>query len=221
MARAGGGGLPGEMRKGKAAETYRTFARFLGDVPTQNAPRQAACLAYLCEHGEADAAELRKQFGAAVNALVKKGGVALEKRRVLRDPYKEVAGESISRALTSAQARAVETVERSNKTVALLHGVTGSGKTEVYLTLIARALARGQTAIFLVPEISLTPQMLSQLRARFGSLAAIMHRGLSAGARFPQRLPLPYRRPRIPHRPPTPLACPSQYFCAFFPPPDP
>ena len=176
--------LPAEMRTGKVAETYRTYARFLEDVPTKNAPQQAACLAYLREHGEADAAELRKQFGAAVNALVKKGGVALEKRRVLRDPYKEVAGESISRALTSAQARAVETVERSNKTVALLHGVTGSGKTEVYLTLIARALARGQTAIFLVPEISLTPQMLSQLRARFGSLAAIMHSGLSAGERF-------------------------------------
>ncbi len=176
--------LPAEMRKGKVAETYRTFARFLGDVPTQNAPRQAACLAYLREHGEADAAELRKQFGAAVNALVKKGGVALEKRRVLRDPYKEVAGESISRALTPAQARAVETVERTNKTVVLVHGVTGSGKTEVYLTLIARALERGQTAIFLVPEISLTPQMLSQLRARFGSLAAIMHSGLSAGERF-------------------------------------
>lgn len=148
--------LPAEMRTGKVAETYRTYACFLEDVPTKNAPQQAACLAYLREHGEADAAELRKQFGAAVNALVKKGGVALEKRRVLRDPYKEVAGESISRALTSAQARAVETVERTNKTVALLHGVTGSGKTEVYLTLIARALERGQTAIFLVPEISLT-----------------------------------------------------------------
>ena len=176
--------LPAEMRTGKVAETYRTYARFLGEVPTKNAPQQAACLAYLREHGEADAAELRKQFGAAVNALVKKGGVALEKRRVLRDPYKEVAGENVPRTLTPAQMRAVETVERTDKSVVLLHGVTGSGKTEVYLTLIARALERGQTAIFLVPEISLTPQMLSQLRARFGSLAAIMHSGLSAGERF-------------------------------------
>ncbi len=62
--------------------------------------------------------------------------------------------------------------------------MTGSGKTEVYLTLIADALAAGKTAIFLVPEISLTPQMLSQLRARFGSAAAILHSALSAGERF-------------------------------------
>ena len=176
--------LPAEMRTGKVAETYRTYARFLGDVPTKNAPQQAACLAFLKEKGEADAAEVRKRFGAALGALVKKGGAALEKRRVLRDPYKEVAGTSPSHTLTAAQQRAVDAVERTQKTVVLLHGVTGSGKTEVYLTLIARALAAGRTAIFLVPEISLTPQMLSQLRARFGSLAAIMHSGLSAGERF-------------------------------------
>ena len=176
--------LPAEMRTGKVRETYRTYARFFKEVPIKNAPQQAACLAFLEENGEADAAALRKRYGAALNALVKKGAVVLEKRRVLRDPYRGVEGEHTARVLTPAQQAAVERIQATQKTVALLHGVTGSGKTEIYLTLIAAALARGQSAIFLVPEISLTPQMLSQLRARFGKAAAIMHSGLSAGERF-------------------------------------
>ncbi|HEU4729444.1 MAG TPA: primosomal protein N' [Kofleriaceae bacterium] len=66
----------------------------------------------------------------------------------------------------------------------LLHGVTGSGKTEVYLRVIARALEAGRTALVLVPEISLTPQLAARFRARFGDLVAILHSGLSETARF-------------------------------------
>ena len=176
--------IPPEMRTGKVAETYRTFARFAEDVLIKNAPQQAACLAFLRQNGETDAAVLRAKFGGAVNALVKKGGIVLEKRRVLRDPYKDVEGKAAEHALTQMQRRAVEAVQGTDKTVTLLHGVTGSGKTEVYLTLIADALQKGKTALFLVPEISLTPQMLAQLRARFGSAVAILHSGLSAGERF-------------------------------------
>ena len=66
----------------------------------------------------------------------------------------------------------------------LLHGVTGSGKTEVYLRVIARALEAGRTALVLVPEISLTPQLAARFRARFGDLVAILHSGLSDGARL-------------------------------------
>ena len=176
--------IPPKMRTGKVAETYRTFARFAEDVLIKNAPQQAACLAFLRQNGETDAAVLRAKFGGAVNALVKKGGIVLEKRRVLRDPYKDVEGKAAEHALTQMQRRAVEAVQGTDKTVTLLHGVTGSGKTEVYLTLIADALQKGKTALFLVPEISLTPQMLAQLRARFGSAVAILHSGLSAGERF-------------------------------------
>ena len=177
--------LPAEMRTGKVGETYRTFARLAADMPpAKNAPQQAACLQFLRENGETDAALLRKMFSSAVNALVKKGAVVLEKRRSFRDPYRGVEGEHTARKLTPAQAAAVARIGETEKTVTLLHGVTGSGKTEIYLTLIAEALRRGQTAIFLVPEISLTPQMLSQLRARFQRAAAILHSGLSAGERF-------------------------------------
>src|SRR5207244_316939 len=66
----------------------------------------------------------------------------------------------------------------------LLHGVTGSGKTEVYLRVIAQALAAGRTALVLVPEISLTPQLAARFRARFGDQVAILHSGLSEGARL-------------------------------------
>lgn len=66
----------------------------------------------------------------------------------------------------------------------LLHGVTGSGKTEVYLRLIAETLNEGRTALFLVPEISLTPQLSGRLRARFGSFVAVWHSAISAGERY-------------------------------------
>ena len=178
--------LPAEMRTGRVAESYRTYARLTDTdyIPSPRAKAQLALMEYLSEKGEEDAARLREKFGSAVNALAEKGALVLEKRRVLRDPYKSVTEIKKERVLTPAQETAVKTVLETDKTVTLLHGVTGSGKTEVYLTLIAKALEEGKTAIFLVPEISLTPQMLSQLRARFGEWAAILHSGLSAGERF-------------------------------------
>ena len=177
--------LPSEMRTGKVSETYRTYAHLTG-AEVEISPRakaQLALISYLREHPEEDAARLRESFGGAVNALAAKGAIVLEKRRVLRDPYQSVPQTAQEHILTPAQAQAVKTVEDAKQTVTLIHGVTGSGKTEIYLTLIARALGMGKTAIFLVPEISLTPQMLSQLRARFGAQAAILHSGLSAGER--------------------------------------
>lgn len=178
--------LPAEMRTGKIAETYRTYAR-LAEGEFEISPRaksQLALAEYLRGKGEEDAARLREKFGGAVKALADKNIIILEKRRIMRDPYKSVSEINKERVLTPAQQGAVSAVTETEKTVTLIHGVTGSGKTEIYLTLIAEALAAGKTAIFLVPEISLTPQMLSQLRARFGEWAAILHSGLSAGERF-------------------------------------
>ncbi len=178
--------LPGEMRKGRVRELYKNVAVFKGEAEiSARAKAQAAALSFMKETGRADYTELCGKFGrGAVAELVKKGALALEKERVNRLPYAKLAAEAPERALTAAQKSAIGKIRASDKTVQLLHGVTGSGKTEIYLSLIADTLREGKSAIFLVPEIALTPQMFKQLRARFGESAAILHSGLSAGERF-------------------------------------
>ena len=179
--------LPSEMRTGKVRELYRNYAELVEqeDYPIKaNAKNQRGVIEYLKEHGKTDCALLNQMFPSGVKALSEKGLVTITKEQVLRDPYLSLDELAPERTLTPDQAMAVEKIQSSEKTVQLLHGVTGSGKTEIYLTLIARCLKEGKSSIFLVPEISLTPQMLSQLRARFGKNAAILHSGLSAGERF-------------------------------------
>ena len=87
----------------------------------------------------------------------------------------------------------------------LIFGVTGSGKTEIYLRLIAKVLSVGKSAIVLVPEISLTPQMVDRFLARFGEKIAILHSKLSVGERFDAfNHSVPRNRPRqigVPNRP--------------------
>ena len=180
--------LPSEMRTGKVKELLRRFAA-LAVAPEdmkfpKSAKNQIAAVEYLAVNGKTDCAFLNNQFPNSVSALEKKGYITVTAEQVKRDPYKTVDGEAPKRTLTAAQEKAVDHIETDERTVQLVHGVTGSGKTEIYLTLIAECLARGESSIFLVPEISLTPQMLAQLRARFGKNAAILHSGLSAGERF-------------------------------------
>ena len=178
--------LPAEMRTGKVSERTKTVVSFEGDIALipPRAKRQRELAEYLQQHGEAESAFLREEFGSALKALEERGMLRLEKRRVFRDPYERLKKDAPLRPLTPAQEAAVERIENISKTVTLIHGVTGSGKTEIYLTLIAHALKAERSAVFLVPEISLTPQMFAQLRARFGKSCAILHSGLSAGERF-------------------------------------
>ena len=180
--------LPTEMRTGKVRELMRSYAELIrapkdGEISAR-AKNQLGVAAYLSQHGKTDCAELNNTFPGGVAGLEKKGLVRITREQILRNPYKAVTAERVERTLTNDQARAVQTVERDERIVQLIHGVTGSGKTEIYLTLIAKCLAEGKSSVFLVPEISLTPQMLAQLRSRFGKNAAILHSGLSAGERF-------------------------------------
>ena len=180
--------LPSEMRTGKVRELYRRYAALavsLGEITLpKTAKNQQSAVEYLAVNGKTDCALLNKQFPGSVTALEKKGYITVTTEQIKRDPYKTVEGEAPVRTLTAAQEKAVEYVKTDARTVQLIHGVTGSGKTEIYLTLIAECLREGKSSIFLVPEISLTPQMLAQLRARFGKNAAILHSGLSKGERF-------------------------------------
>ena len=180
--------LPSEMRSGKVGEIYRAFASLAaGADESEISPRataQRALFEYLQEHGKTPCTFLRERFSGALAALEKKGLVAVARERVQRSPYADMTAESAPHELTAEQKNALAAIALSEKRVQLLHGVTGSGKTEVYLNLIAENLKQGESSVFLVPEISLTPQMLSQLRARFGGAVAILHSGLSAGERF-------------------------------------
>ncbi len=113
------------------------------------------------------------------------GTVARPRRKSAEPEYPDLDPASIE--LTAAQrspiARAESLLEQKESGALLLHGVTGSGKTEVYLAVIASALALGRGAIYLLPEIALTPQTLARIKVRFGDEAAAIHSGLSAGER--------------------------------------
>jgi len=179
--------IPPEMRTDKVREAYRRVAYLAseGCVFSKSAKKQAELYNYLCENKSCDCAFLSEKFSpSALNALIKKGAVRVEYEKRQRTPYKHVGGEREEHTLTAEQSAALSAIKASSACVQLIHGVTGSGKTEIYLKYIEEQLKVGKTAIFLVPEISLTPQMLSKLRAKFADDAAILHSGLSAGERF-------------------------------------
>lgn len=125
---------------------------------------------------------------SAVNGLKRRGLVAVEEAIQQRRPEGglEEAGDFLS-PLPSQRApieRVTAALREGRFTPILLHGVTGSGKTEVYLHCLREALRAGRNAIVLVPEISLTPQILGRIAARFGGEVAVLHSALSQGERF-------------------------------------
>ncbi|MEI6564274.1 MAG: primosomal protein N' [bacterium] len=153
------------------------------------APKQATVLDLLQSRGGMFLQDLIKLSGsdaATVRALEKKGLVRIDKQATMRDPF---SNHTILRteplALMPGQAAALEVAKRAidQPSVILLHGVTGSGKTEVYLQAIDYALNQGKGAIVLVPEISLTPQTIERFRSRFGDTIAVLHSHLSSGER--------------------------------------
>ncbi|MGG3956011.1 primosomal protein N' [Bhargavaea massiliensis] len=126
---------------------------------------------------------------ATVQALIKKQLVTVKEQEVYRDPY---ANRSFTKtkplALTDEQRQALhaigQAIDEDVHDVFLMYGVTGSGKTEVYMQAIDIVLKKGKEAIVLVPEISLTPQMVRRFKERFGSRVAVLHSGLSLGEKY-------------------------------------
>ena len=176
--------IPAEMREGKVKELFHTFVVLENeDVSlSKSAKKQAELLEYLKDVKRDSLTNLLKNFGAsAVNGLLEKGAVRKEKQEIKRTPF-VMSQSDKSVKLNYSQQNAIEKI-KEDKTY-LLHGVTGSGKTEVYMNLIERVLERGKNAIMLVPEISLTPQIMSNFKARFGENVALLHSGLSAGEKF-------------------------------------
>jgi len=161
----------------------------------QRAPRQTAFIDRLSrDEGTVTLTEARKEFGAsAVNALLARGWVSREAVQVDRDPLEGRVYQPVRPvALTPYQQRAASEVRAAldsaspSRSVFLLQGVTGSGKTEVYLDAVARCIELGRKAIVLVPEIALTPQTIERFASRFTGQVAVLHSGLSQGQRFDQ-----------------------------------
>lgn len=159
-------------------------------VSRKRAPLQYAAAELLCQLGSASVKELCYFTGASkatVKGLAKKGVLTLEKREALRRPVLPETMPSPEIVLNEEQQAAFDTLDALSRSgrpqAALLYGVTGSGKTQVYLKLIRSVLERGKTALVLVPEIALTPQLLRLFTARFGRQIALLHSALSAGER--------------------------------------
>lgn len=156
------------------------------------APLQYAVVELLCGLGSASAKELCYFTGASnatLRTLAKRGILTLEQREVFRrvvmPEHVEPVGEP---QLNEEQQRAYEGLDQlaqsGQAAAALLYGVTGSGKTQVYLKLIHRVLERGGSALVLVPEIALTPQLLRLFSAHFGDQIGVLHSSLRAGERY-------------------------------------
>jgi primosomal protein N' (replication factor Y) len=126
---------------------------------------------------------------AVLKGLIDKGWLEETTKEVYRDPYE---GRMIRKTeplkLTNDQSAAIEpilaSIAESKHEVFLLYGVTGSGKTEVYLQSIQKVIEEGREGIVLVPEISLTPQMVNRFKSRFGDQVAVLHSGLSVGEKY-------------------------------------
>jgi len=157
----------------------------------RRAPLQVAAMEQLCAFGTLSAQELCYFTGASMmtlRALQKKGLLNLETQEVFRRPELPPVEQAPPPALNEEQEGAYrklkEMLEAGAAAAALLYGVTGSGKTQVYIRLIWDVLDIGGTALVLVPEIALTPQLMRLFTAQFGRRVAILHSSLSAGERY-------------------------------------
>lgn len=180
----------GDELKGKSMAvqtTWRIRCAAQRDLSAKLGTRQRAIMALVAERGEVLLSEIGKLIPnarGAVRALEQKGQLESEQVEISSDRFfaqalpreqpfvpndeQQVAIDVLGSALDEGKGGAF-----------LLHGVTGSGKTEVYLHVVAKALARGDGALVLVPEIALTPQLVARFRARFGEGIAVLHSGLS------------------------------------------
>ncbi|MBI5560741.1 MAG: primosomal protein N' [Deltaproteobacteria bacterium] len=151
---------------------------------------QEKVLEYLKKNGETPVTLLRKNMGSidgALKRLDKKGMVTIAEREVLRSPLKDTSPRPLDHELNAEQEKAVEIILKNaggGFSPHLLYGVTGSGKTIVYIKVIEKVVSSGKKALFLVPEIILTERVSAYLSAKFPGRVALLHSALSEGERY-------------------------------------
>lgn len=184
--------IPSEMRNGKVKPVLKTYCKLNKefDLNTfalslkKNATKQMELVLFLRDNEISDISTLNKEFGTqTVKKFISLGILSTFQEEYERKP--ETLKHKCERFVhTVEQERAINSIKQDKYETYLLHGVTGSGKTEVYMSLIENVLSVGKSAIMLVPEISLTPQIMFNFKNRFGENVALLHSGLSAGERY-------------------------------------
>ncbi len=186
----------GSVKKQKVIQLTVDLQHIPEIIPqlNQNAKKQQLVLKFFydnnTDHLLTSALITQTGVGRSVlRTLIDKGWLTEFEQEVYRDPYDDKSVKPTEPlSLTAEQADVFQAVYKdiiaNEHHVHLCHGVTGSGKTEIYLQMIQEVLQRGKTAIVLVPEISLTPQMVERFKSRFGSDVAVMHSGLSKGEKY-------------------------------------
>ena len=182
--------IPSKLRGGRVRELKRVFVSLAQDKPYNQlleeagSPARRAVIERLKDGGEFLSRLTSEVSVSCVNTLIKRKLLVKSDKEIFRSPQGLAPSTATLPTLRPSQQAALDTINATSRTVSLLYGVTGSGKTEVYMRCIAQALSCGKTAIMLVPEISLTPQTLKIFRSRFGDIVAMLHSGLSDGERF-------------------------------------
>ena len=180
--------LPSELRTGKITPLVKVFLQVdqnnIDKILTLKPDSKVYQFASNLVEGEQYLqADLNKVNPYAVTRLKQLGFLKEVTKQVLRNPD-FIKQDKKNITLSKDQQNAVDKITTFENKTYLLFGVTGSGKTEVYLNVIDKCIENNKGAILLVPEIALTPQMLASMKSRFGDNVAILHSGLSSGERF-------------------------------------
>jgi primosomal protein N' (replication factor Y) len=191
-----------EMRRPRTSAKMERIVQLVPDDPLwmeaelptieRRAPKQAKCLTLLQSAGGVLPSRTLTENGidsAIIRRLVDRKILKVTQREVRRDPYASETPEAPDDVIPTAQqtaalAQILVDTEAPRYRTHLISGVTGSGKTLIYIRAVAHAIKNGRGAIVLIPEISLTPQTVGRFRAHFGDRVAVLHSGLSEGERY-------------------------------------
>ena len=184
--------IPSGMRGGKVKSIIKDWCFISKDKDIEeiknslkkNAKSQLELVEYLWERDGEFSSVLAEKFSYSALSKLKEAKIVEVLGVETKRTPKALAVRDTKIKYTPEQENAIKSVDLNGSDTYLIHGVTGSGKTEVYMALIQKVLEAGKTAIMLVPEISLTPQVFSIFKGRFGDDVAILHSGLSAGERY-------------------------------------
>lgn len=178
----------GGTKSQKAIKLREDYLSTMAESKIKLSEKQLILIEYLQKNGTVLKSELLQNLkisDSPVKTLENKNLIETIDKEIERNPYENIDEFKIN-VLNKEQVKAFRGILNSDKKVSLLHGLTGSGKTEVYLKLAEEAIRKNEQVIVLVPEIGLTPQMIDRFKGRFGDRVSVLHSKLSQGERYDQ-----------------------------------